>query len=269
MNLSNKTKWLAPYLQSWVFNLLVVCWFRLRRISKLTSLIRLFIINIFLLCSFFSTIRNLWYLIICQNGKFMYLNSFVGVRCEILPKVLALWCFHLSGPASCLLTFVFSPNYFAIIYYSLSLSFPLIIVVFTSLHICLAPASYLLGVAFFLKLFSQNRRFPERERNNIRKLWNWPIGPLSPLNKCTTVSLHPLTLSWEWSSCLSIQFDISNKKNWWQYHRNCQYQKGYLHHFKWFCLQSKCLQYLTDRQITNHFKYSLILYYIICAIYSV
>ena len=102
MNLSNKTKWLAPYLQSWVFNLLVVCWFRLRRISKLTSLIRLFIINIFLLCSFFSTIRNLWYLIICQNGKFMYLNSFVGVRCEILPKVLALWCFHLSGPASCL-----------------------------------------------------------------------------------------------------------------------------------------------------------------------
>ena len=30
----------------------------------------------------------------------MYLNSFVGVRCEILPKVLALWCFHLSGPAS-------------------------------------------------------------------------------------------------------------------------------------------------------------------------
>ena len=197
MNLSNKTKWLAPYLQSWVFNLLVVCWFRLRRISKLTSLIRLFIINIFLLCSFFSTIRNLWYLIICQNGKFMYLNSFVGVRCEILPKVLALWCFHLSGPASCLLTFVFSPNYFAIIYYSLSLSFPLIIVVFTSLHICLARASYLLGVAFFLKLFSQNRRFPERERSNIRKLWNWPIGPLSPLNKCTTVSLHPLTLSWE------------------------------------------------------------------------
>ena len=43
MNLSNKTKWLAPYLQSWVFNLLVVCWFRLRRISKLTSLRRLLI----------------------------------------------------------------------------------------------------------------------------------------------------------------------------------------------------------------------------------
>ena len=43
MNLSNKTKWLAPYLQSWVFDLLVVCWFRLRRISKLTSLRRLLI----------------------------------------------------------------------------------------------------------------------------------------------------------------------------------------------------------------------------------
>ena len=98
--LDNKTKWLAPYLQNWVFNLLVVCWFRLRRISKLNSLIRLFIINIFLLRSFFLTIRNLRYLIICHNGKFMYLKSFVGGRCEILPKVLALWCFHLSGPAS-------------------------------------------------------------------------------------------------------------------------------------------------------------------------
>ena len=71
----------------------------------------------------------------------------------------------LALPRVCL-TFVFSSNYFAVMYYSLSLSFPLIIVAFTLLHICLARFSYLRGVAFFLKLFFFFYKIEDSQRGN-------------------------------------------------------------------------------------------------------
>ena len=190
MNLSNKTKWLAPYLQNWVFNLLVVCWFRLRRISKLTSLRRLLI---------YQYISSLLFLF--DNSKSLVLDYLPKRQIHVFEQFCwsAVWNFAKSFG-----TLMFSPVWPCLVA-AWRLCFSQTILQLCIIHFhyhflwlsLFSLHSYLLGVTFFPKLFSQNRRFPERERNNIRKLWNWPIGPLSPLSKCTTVSLHPLTLSWE------------------------------------------------------------------------
>ena len=197
MNLSNKTKWLAPYLQSWVFNLLVVCWFRLRRISKLTSLRRLLI---------YQYISSLLFLF--DNSKSLVLDYLPKRQIHVFEQFCwsAVWNFAKSFG-----TLMFSPVWPCLVS-AWRLCFPQTILQLSIIHfhyhflwlslfslhftsvwlvprICLVLLS---SWSFFHKIEDS-----QRERSNIRKLWNWPIGPLSPLNKCTTVSLHPLTLSWE------------------------------------------------------------------------